>query len=133
VDFTSEPPAAAKPGCASRKTSPPKYVYVANTDSVVRFPYGDGDLHVRGQAETVVNNIPAGGEHWRRDVVFSRDGAKMFVSVGSTSNDAENLKQRTQPEGLGSEERRADVLQYNPDGTGFRIFATVFATASGWQ
>ena len=102
----------------------PKYVYVANTDSIVRFPYGDGDLHARGQAETVVNNIPGGGEHWTRDVVFSRDGAKMFVSVGSTSNDAENLKQRTQPEGLGSEERRADVLQYNPDGTGFRIFAT---------
>ena len=60
----------------------------------------------------------------------------MFVSVGSISNDAENLEQRKQPEvmrwnrmhGLGaawsSEYRRADVLQYNPDGTGFRIFAT---------
>jgi glucose/arabinose dehydrogenase len=116
--------------------STPKYVYVANTDSVLRFPYRDGDLHARGQPETVVNNIPAGGGHWTRDVVFSRDGAKMFVSVGSTSNDAENLEQRKQPEvvrwnrmhGLGaawgSEDHRADVLQYNPDGTGFRIFAT---------
>src|SRR5262249_8041391 len=116
--------------------SNPKYIYVANTDSVVRFPYRSGKLHAQGHAETVVNNIPAGGGHWTRDVVFSRDRAKMFVSVGSISNDDENLEQRKQPEvvrwnrmhGLGaawgSEERRADVLQYNPDGTGFRIFAT---------
>jgi glucose/arabinose dehydrogenase len=119
----------------------PKYVYVGNTDSIVRFPYSEGDLHARGPAETIVNDIPGGGHlegggHWTRDVVFSKDGAKMFVSVGSLSNDAENLEQRKQPEvmrwnrmhGLGAawgtEDRRADVLEYNPDGSGFRIFAT---------
>jgi glucose/arabinose dehydrogenase len=119
----------------------PKYVYVGNTDSVVRFPYSEGDLHARGPAETMVNDIPGGGHlegggHWTRDVVFSKDGAKMFVSVGSLSNDAENLEQRKQPEvmrwnrmhGLGAawgtEDHRADVLEYNPDGSGFRVFAT---------
>jgi glucose/arabinose dehydrogenase len=101
----------------------PKYVYVGNTGSVVRFPYQVGDLHARGPAEVMVPNIPAGGRltgggHWTRDVVFSRDGSKMFVSVGSHSNDAEHLARLFE-----SEERRADVLEFNPDGTGFRIYA----------
>ena len=121
--------------------SSPKYVYVANTDSVVRFPYQNGELRARGQPETIVKNIPGGGHlrgggHWTRDVVFSRDGSKMFVSVGSLSNDAETLAQQKTPEmavwnrlhGLGSawgsEDRRANVLQFNTDGSGFRIFAT---------
>jgi glucose/arabinose dehydrogenase len=119
----------------------PKYVYVANTDSVVRFVYQTGDLRARGQPEKVVNDIPGGGRltgggHWTRDVAFSRDGTKMFVSVGSLSNDGEKLQQRSQPEvvswnrmhGLGaawgSEYHRADILEYNPDGSGFRVFAT---------
>jgi len=102
----------------------PKFVYVGNTGSVVRFPYQAGDLRARGPAEIVVPNIPSGGHltgggHWTRDVVFSRDGSKMFVSVGSSSNDAEHLTRL-----LKSEERRADVLEFNPDGSGFRIYAT---------
>ncbi len=102
----------------------PKFVYVGNTGSVVRFPYQAGDLRARGSAEIVVPNIPSGGHltgggHWTRDVVFSRDGSKMFVSVGSRSNDAEHLTRL-----LRSEERRADVLEFDPDGSGFRIFAT---------
>jgi len=118
----------------------PQYIYVANTDSVVRFPYRKGDLHARGPAQTVTSGIPggghlAGGGHWTRDVVFSKDGSKMFVSVGSLSNDAESLAQRKLPEavawakmhGLGtawdSEQWRADVLQFGSDGTGRRVFA----------
>jgi glucose/arabinose dehydrogenase len=108
----------------------PQYIYVANTGSVVRFPYRNGDLKARGPAQTIVNDIPArgfltGGGHWTRDIVFSRDGSKMFVSVGSRSNAAEGSAQRY---GLGalwnSEKRRADVLQFNPDGTGGRIYAS---------
>src|SRR5271166_3344849 len=66
----------------------PRYVYVANTDAVVRFPYRPGDVQPAGPAETIVAGLPRGG-HWTRDVVFSEDGARMFVSVGSRSNDAE--------------------------------------------
>ena len=67
----------------------PKYVYVANTDSVVRFPYHNGDLTATGPAEDVVpTGIPGGGRlrgggHWTRDLAFSSDGKTMLVSVGS--------------------------------------------------
>ncbi len=102
----------------------PQYVYVGNTNSVVRFPYTNGDLKARGPAEPIVKSLPSGdrsdpggGGHWTRDVVFSRDGKKMFVSVGSASNvdDADNNPNET---------NRADVLEFNPDGTGQQIFAS---------
>jgi glucose/arabinose dehydrogenase len=101
----------------------PKFVYVGNTGSVVRFPYQAGDLQARGPAETVVASIPAsgrlpGGGHWTRDVIFTPDGSKMFVSVGSHTNDADGLSRY-----LKSEDHRADVLEFNPDGSGFRIYA----------
>jgi len=97
----------------------PKYVYVANTDSVVRFPYKNGDLTATGPVETIVPDLPGGGRlrgggHWTRDVVFSPDSAKMFVSVGSHSNNNDDA----------DEYHRANILQYNPDGTGFRVFAS---------
>src|SRR5437879_963273 len=62
----------------------PKFVYVANTDSVVRFAYEDGDLKARGEEQMIVPDIPGGGRlrgggHWTRDVLFSPDGKKMFV------------------------------------------------------
>ena len=101
--------------------SDPKWVYVGNTDSVVRFPYQSGDMTARGPEQIIVPDLPGGGRlrgggHWTRDIAFSHDGKKMFVSVGSRSNndDADNNPQ---------EEHRADILEYNPDGTGFRIFA----------
>jgi glucose/arabinose dehydrogenase len=99
----------------------PQYVYVGNTGSVVRFPYRNGDLKARGPAETIVPDIPSGGRltgggHWTRDLAFTRDGGKMFVSVGSHSNDddADNNPQ---------EFHRADILEFNPDGSGSRIYA----------
>src|SRR3954454_4259015 len=69
----------------------PRWLYVANTDSVVRVPYRNGDTAARGPAETVVAELPGGGllrggGHWTRDIAFSRDGARIFVSVGSRSN-----------------------------------------------
>ena len=69
----------------------PTHVYVGNTDSIVRFPYRPGDLKARGAPEVVVPALPYGGQlpgggHWTRDVVFSRDGKKMFVGVGSLMN-----------------------------------------------
>ncbi|HEY1922907.1 MAG TPA: PQQ-dependent sugar dehydrogenase [Tepidisphaeraceae bacterium] len=104
----------------------PRYVYVANTGSVVRFPYQNGDLSARGEPETIVDDIPSGGRlqgggHWTRDIVFTQDGTKMFVSVGSHSNVSDDAL----------EKNRADVLQYNPDGTGFRIYASGIRNAVG--
>jgi hypothetical protein len=109
----------------------PQWVYVANTDSVVRFPYRNGDLKARGAPEVVVAQLPSGG-HWTRDIVFSRDGKRMFVSVGSRSNAAEHLGKFT-PGSLGSkmagllwgdETDRAAVLAFDPDGKNRSVFAT---------
>jgi glucose/arabinose dehydrogenase len=96
----------------------PKYIYIGNTGSVVRFPYANGDLKASGPSEMIVSNIPSGGRltgggHWTRDVIFSADGKKMFVSVGSHSNVTDDAQ----------EVRRADILEFNPDGTGERIYA----------
>jgi glucose/arabinose dehydrogenase len=96
----------------------PTRLYVANTDSVVRFPYKDGDLKASAKPETVVPDIPGGGRlrgggHWTRDVVFSLDGKRMFVSVGSRSNVDDNK----------AETRRADILAFDPDGQGETIYA----------
>ncbi len=105
----------------------PQFVYIANTDSVVRYPYQNGDTTARADQEMIVPDIPGGGRltgggHWTRDVVFSLDGSKMFVSVGSHSNVDDNPV---------AEKNRADILQYNPDGTGFRIFASGIRNAVG--
>ena len=113
----------------------PQWVYVGNTDSVVRFPYRNGDVTARGTAETVVPHLPAGG-HRTRDVQFSPDGKTMYVSVGSGSNVAEGMS-RLDPTALqawqtehalgatwGYEADRADVLAFDPDGNNRRIFAS---------
>lgn len=96
----------------------PGYVYVANTDAVVRFPYHDGDIKARGPAEKIVDLSGGGrlrgGGHWTRDVVFSKDGAKMFVSVGSLTNVSDDER----------EGRRARIFEYTPDGKNERVFAT---------
>ena len=69
----------------------PQYVYVGETNQVVRFPYKTGDLKATGKAELIVPNIPVGGGHWTRDVAFSPDSKTMYVSVGSGSNVAEDM------------------------------------------
>jgi glucose/arabinose dehydrogenase len=122
-------------GIAFYPADKPEWVYVGNTDSVVRFAYRDGDMKARGAPETIVASLPTGG-HSTRDVVFSKDGSKMFVSVGSASNDAESMDrldlaavrkwEQGKPPGAawGPENERADVLVFDPQGKGRRIFAT---------
>lgn len=97
----------------------PRYVVVANTDAVVRFAYNAGDLKARSAAETLVGNVPGGGllpggGHWTRDVVFSRDDKRMFVSVGSKSNVSDD----------DDEARRARIFAYTPDGKNEQVFAS---------
>jgi glucose/arabinose dehydrogenase len=118
----------------------PQWVYVANTDSIVRFRYRSGDFHAQGKPEVVVPSLPQGG-HWTRDIAFSPDDTKMFVSVGSASNDAELiiafnlssprqllafLRQKISNVLVGSADEvgRADVLVFNPNGDGRHIYAS---------
>jgi glucose/arabinose dehydrogenase len=120
----------------------PEWVYVANTDSVVRFPYKSGDLKAGGSPETIVDKI-IWTHHWTRDLVFSPDGKQMFVSVGSGSNVAldmfpepfEGMDEfnKTHPIGAtwDTEEYRANVLVYDPDGKNRKIYATGLRNCSG--
>ncbi len=122
-------------GIAFYPAGNPEWVYVGNTDSVVRFAYRAGDMKARGAPETIVAKLPTGG-HSTRDVVFSKDGSKMFVSVGSASNDAESMSRldpaamrkwkQDKPAGAvwGNETDRADVLVFDPRGNGRRVFAS---------
>jgi len=115
----------------------PQWLYVAENNRVVRFPYREGDTSARGRSEVVVAELsPTTGGHTTRDVVFSLDGNRMFVSVGSQSNVAEGSGKKSSDQvrawesdhGLGAtwgfEERRADVLVFDAEGKGGRIFAT---------
>jgi glucose/arabinose dehydrogenase len=120
----------------------PQWVYVANSDSVVRFPYKAGDLKAAGKPQTIISGIPS-EHHWTRDIVFSPDGHTLYLSVGSGSNIAEPVTglpeggiekwAANKPLGLmwGEEENRADVRAYNPDGKNMRVIATGIRNCSG--
>jgi len=107
----------------------PQWVYVGNTDSLVRFPYKNGDVKASGPAQEIANDIPGGGRlqgggHWTRDLAFSRDGKRLFVSVGSHSNvdDVDTHKE---------EFHRANVLEYTPEGKFVKIYASGIRNAVG--
>lgn len=91
--------------------------YVANTDSVLRYPYKSGETKITGKGVKILD-LPAGGynNHWTRNLLASADASKIYVSVGSGSNVAEH--------GMENEKRRANILEINPDGSGERIFAS---------
>jgi glucose/arabinose dehydrogenase len=95
---------------------------------VVRIPYKNGDLKARGNPEHVADLSGGGrlrgGGHWTRDVAFSNDGKKMWVSVGSRSNVDD-------PDTTPAEHLRADVLEFNPDGSGMRVYASGIRNAVG--
>src|SRR5262249_20238521 len=72
------------------------YLYVANTDSVMRFPYKNGDTYISAPGEKIVD-LPAGGynNHWTRNILFSPSGDKLYITVGSQTNvDEEGLDQK---------------------------------------
>lgn len=116
----------------------PEWVYVAETNRVVRYPYQVGDTVARGVPEVVVPQLsPVGGGHYTRDIAFSQDGTRMFVSVGSQSNVAENILPDKTPAELqaweaehglgaawGQEESRAGVLVYAVGSAEPKTFAT---------
>jgi glucose/arabinose dehydrogenase len=104
----------------------PQYLYVANTDGVIRFPYRNGDLKARGPAEKLgvalsPGGLLRGGGHWTRDLVFSPDGKKMYVSVGSRSNNSDNA----------AEADRARIFEFNPEDSGQKVYAWGIRNAVG--
>jgi glucose/arabinose dehydrogenase len=103
-------------------------LYVANTDSVMSFPYKAGDTQITAPGVKIVD-LPAGtiNHHWTKNIIASRDGSRLYVTVGSNSNVGEN--------GMENEVNRAAILEVDP-GTGrSRLFASGMRNPNGmdWQ
>ena len=115
----------------------PRWLYVAENERVIRFAYASGDLEARSPPQVIIAKLTqSSGGHWTRDLAFSRNGARLYVSVGSDSNDAEEMPRKSiaavrrwQAEralgaAWGDEADRADVLSFDPAGKGRRrVFA----------
>ena len=97
------------------------YVYVANTNGVLRYRYDLGTSKRLGSAENVLD-LPGLGynQHWTRSLAFSGDGKTLFVTVGSQTNVS-----------IESDPRRAAVLAADPDGKNVRIYASGLRNAVG--
>jgi len=104
-----------------------KWLYIANTNALVRYPYVSGQTSITGQPEKIVD-LPAGkhNRHWVRNIITNADSSKIYISVGSGSNVAEN--------GIANELLRATILEINPDGSELKIFASGLRnpTGLGW-
>ncbi|MBL8535788.1 MAG: sorbosone dehydrogenase family protein [Hyphomonadaceae bacterium] len=94
------------------------YLYVANTDAVVRFRYALGDTRVQGRPEQVLELPHRDGDngHWTRNLIANETGTKLYVAVGSASNIADY--------GVASEEGRAAIWEFDPDGSNARVYAS---------
>lgn len=89
-----------------------EFLYVGNTNGIVRFKYKSGQTQAAGEPEKIAE-LPGGPGHWTRNVIFNQAGTKMYVAVGSASN-----------VNAGEPPIRAAISEYNPDGTGHRIYAS---------
>ncbi|CAN5742173.1 sorbosone dehydrogenase family protein [soil metagenome] len=92
-----------------------KYLYVANTDALVRYPYEAGQMAINAVPEKLADLSPD-GRHWTKNIITNAAGSKIYVAVGSSSNVAEN--------GMDKEINRANILEMNPDGSEMRVFAS---------
>jgi len=90
-----------------------EWVYIATPDAILRYPYKDGQSRAEGEPQTIVSKMPADGGHWTRSLAYNPKNDKFYVSIGSSKDIGEE-----------AEPRRATVCEFNPDGSGFRIFAT---------
>ena len=99
-------------------------LYIANTDALVRVPYRDGQLTSDATPE-VVTPLPAGlrNHHWTKNVIASPDGRRLYVTSGSNSNVAEN--------GMDEEVDRAAILEVDPSGSGYTVFASGLRNPNG--
>ena len=116
----------------------PRYIYVAQIDRLIRYPWHIGATVPDGPPETILDHLPTGG-HWTRDVVVAPSGSRLLLSIGSGSNDAEEMGAppkgfiESHPVGAtwGAEQHRADVLTLAPDGSDVQIYATGLRNCSG--
>jgi glucose/arabinose dehydrogenase len=103
-------------------------LYVANTDAVVRFSYREGETKITGPGSKVAD-LPGGplNHHWTKNLIASPDGKRLYATVGSNSNVAEN--------GMEKEENRAAILEIDPASGATRIFASGLRNPNGldWQ
>jgi glucose/arabinose dehydrogenase len=102
--------------------------YVANTDAIIRFPYQPGDLSIQAQGTKVID-LPAGSinHHWTKNLIAKPDGSKLYVTVGSNSNVAEN--------GIDQETERAAIWEVDPKRGSYRIYASGLRNPNGlsWE
>jgi len=116
-------------------------LYVANTDSLVRYPYLDGQTQITAKPQKVIA-LPGGGNHWARNVVASLDGKSLYVSVGSSSNIAEDGLEAEGPiytagspgqmaAAAAQPTNRAVILEVDPERKTSRIFAWGIRNANG--
>jgi len=101
----------------------PQYVYVGDTNAVVRFPYRSGDLKATGPVEEIIPHLPTGG-HSTRDLAFSLDSKRLFVAVGSGSNVDD-------PDRNPGEFHRANILEYTPDGKFTGVYGSGIRNPAG--
>ncbi|MEB0045334.1 MULTISPECIES: sorbosone dehydrogenase family protein [unclassified Pseudomonas] len=103
-------------------------LYVADSDKLLRFPYKDGETSITAQPTKVVD-LPGGtiNHHWTKNVIASKDGSKLYVTVGSNSNVGEN--------GLAAEEGRAAIWEVDRATGKHRIFASGLRNPNGmsWE
>ncbi|MGK9234196.1 sorbosone dehydrogenase family protein [Inquilinus limosus] len=103
-------------------------LYVANTDAVLRFPYKEGETEITAPGAKVAD-LPAGplNHHWTKNIIASRDGGRLYATVGSNSNVGEN--------GLDKEERRAAILEIDLATGQSRVFASGLRNPNGmaWE
>ncbi|UCL87078.1 PQQ-dependent sugar dehydrogenase [Pseudomonas sp. HS-18] len=104
------------------------WLYVANADAVVRFPYKTGETAISAPAEKVVD-LPGGpiNHHWTKNILASPDGRYLYATVGSNSNVGEN--------GLDAEKYRAAILQIDLSSRNVRVFASGLRNPNGlgWE
>jgi glucose/arabinose dehydrogenase len=101
----------------------PQWLYIGNTNAVMRFPYKSGDVKATAEPVTIVPDLPTGG-HSTRDVAFSPDGKRMWVAVGSLSNVDD-------PDENNAEFHRANILEYTPDGKFVKVYAAGIRNPAG--
>ena len=93
------------------------FFYIANTDGLYRFPYKEGQTKLEGDGEKIVELSASGyNNHWTRNIITNASKDKIYISVGSASNVGD--------QGMEKEERRANILEVNPDGTGEIVYAS---------
>lgn len=97
-------------------------LYVANNNAVVSWPFKPGQTSLPGEPDKLMD-LPAGGMHWARNLALSADGQKLYVTVGSSTNIADN--------GIAAEKGRAAIHEYDFAKNSAREFASGLRNANG--